>query len=84
MKKRNTSVASRFQPGSAGVCEAQLWKFSEPQDRYDREKEPDRVLVAAASLDQALQYMRRRRGAFNIGKAESLGVIALLSGSPLD
>jgi hypothetical protein len=77
-------VKTRFQPGSAGVCEAQLWKFSEPQDRYNREKEPDRVLVAAGSLDQALQYVRRRHGDFNINKAESLGMIALLSGSPLD
>ena len=83
-KKRDTGAATRFQPGSTGVCEAQLWKFSEPQDRYNREKEPDRVLVAAGSLDQALQYMRRRHGDFNINEAESLGMIALLSGSPLD
>jgi hypothetical protein len=83
-KKRDTGAVTRFQPGSTGVCEAQLWKFSEPQDRYNREKEPDRVLVAAGSLDQALQYMRRRHGDFNINKAESLGMIALLSGSPLD
>jgi hypothetical protein len=83
-KKRDSGADTRFRPGSTGVCEAQLWKFSEPQDRYNREKEPDRVLVAAASLDQALQYIRRRHGDFNINKAESLGMIALLSGSPLD
>jgi hypothetical protein len=35
-------------------------------------------LIAALSLDQALQYMRRRHGDFNIDKAESLGMIALL------
>ena len=73
-----------FRPGSRGVCEAQLWKFSEPQDQFDPEKEPETELIAALSLDQALKYMRRRHSDFNVSKAESLGMIALLAGSPLD
>jgi hypothetical protein len=67
-------------PGSRSVCEAQLWRFSESQDRYNPEKEPQAELIAALSLDQAL----RRQGDFNIDKAESLGTIALLARSPLD
>jgi hypothetical protein len=39
-------------------------EVSDPEDRYRRENEPDRVSVAAESLDQALQYMRRTHGDF--------------------
>ena len=67
-----------------GVCEAQLSRFSEPQDPYDADKVPETELVAALSIDQALKYMPYRHRDFNITKAESLGVIALLGGSPLD
>jgi hypothetical protein len=58
--------------------------ISEPEGRYRPEKEADRVLVAAESIDQALQLMLRTYGDVNISKAESLDMIALLSGSPLD
>jgi integrase len=51
---RYLSVA---RPGSRGFCEAQIWRFSEPQDCYNPEKEPDAELIAALSLDRALQYM---------------------------
>jgi hypothetical protein len=27
------------------VCEAQLWKFTEPQDPYDTDKEPEKEMV---------------------------------------
>jgi hypothetical protein len=40
------------------------------------------VLVAGESIDQALQLMLRTHGDFNISNAESLDMIALLSGSP--
>jgi hypothetical protein len=36
------------------------------------------------SLDQAIGFMRRQHADFIIGKAELLGMIALLSGSPLE
>ncbi|MGD0135969.1 MAG: hypothetical protein ABSE57_28315 [Bryobacteraceae bacterium] len=54
---------SKFQPGCGGVCGATM-EVSDPEDRYRRENEPDRVSVAAESLDQALQYMRRTHGDF--------------------
>jgi hypothetical protein len=40
--------------------------------------------VAAESLDAALRYMRQRNDDFTIMEARFLGIIPLLSGSPLD
>jgi hypothetical protein len=40
--------------------------------------------VAAESLGAALRYMRRRNDDFTITEARFLGMIPLLSGSPLD
>ena len=40
--------------------------------------------VAAESLDAALRYMRQRNDDFTIIEARFLGMIPLLSGSPLD
>jgi hypothetical protein len=42
-------------------------------------------LIAAETLLQALQYIHRRDGNdFTVNKAECLGIIVLLGGSPLD
>jgi hypothetical protein len=83
--RKNTEASAAFRPGSGGVCEAQLWKFSAPENPYNREEEPESELVAAESIHEALKYVRRRHGDdFRISKAECLGMIALLSGSPLD
>ena len=43
-----------------------------------------RYWVAAESLDAALRYMRQRHDDFTITEARFLGMIPLLSGSPLD
>ena len=49
------------------------------------EKEPERKLIAASSLRQAVKYFERRfDGDFVLHKAECLGIMILLSGSPLD
>jgi hypothetical protein len=40
--------------------------------------------VAAESLDAALLYIRQRHDDFTITEARFLGMIPLLSGSPLD
>jgi uncharacterized MnhB-related membrane protein len=40
--------------------------------------------VAAESLEAALRYMRLRHDDFAITEARLLGMIPLLSGSPLD
>jgi hypothetical protein len=45
---------------------------------------PELHWVAAESLDAALRYLRTRHDDFMITEARFLGMIALLSGSPLD
>jgi hypothetical protein len=82
-KKKKTEHRAAFRPGSGGVCEAELWKFSAPQDPYI-EEEPESHMVAAESIYEALNYIRRRERDFRVNKAECIGMIAMLSGSPLD
>ena len=84
MQKKRSANNARFRPGSTGVCEAQLWTFvGSPRILSD-----DNALqvhwVAAESLDAALRYMRLRYADFVITEARFLGMIPLLSGSPLD
>jgi hypothetical protein len=79
-RKKNRYSRTGFQPGSEGVCEAQLWEFSNPENQEHRESH----MVAASSIHEALKYIRRREPDFRISKAECLGMIAMLSGSPLD
>jgi hypothetical protein len=45
---------------------------------------PELHWVAAESLDAALLYLRKRHDDFTIMEARFLGMIPLLSGSPLD
>jgi hypothetical protein len=45
---------------------------------------PEVHCVAAESLDAALRYMRQRFDDFTVTEARFLGMIPLLSGSPLD
>jgi hypothetical protein len=85
-KEPKTSANNtRFRPGTTGACEAQLWTFvsSSPISRDD-DVPPMVHWVAAESLDAALRYLRLRHDDFIITEARFLGMIALLSGSPLD
>jgi hypothetical protein len=80
-KKRPTNT--RFRPGATGACEAQLWSFTGPP--VILADDASRVhWVAAESLEAALRYMRQRFDDFTISEARLVGVIPLLSGSPLD
>lgn len=83
-KKKRPAKTTRFRPGTTGECEAQLWKFTGPPEIPADNNTPAVHRVAAESLDAALSYMRRRYGDFTITEARFLGVIPLLSGSPLD
>jgi hypothetical protein len=73
-----------FRPGSTGLCEAQLWSFTGWQGIPMDENAPPVHWVAAESLDAALRYMRLRHDDFIITEARFLGMVPLLSGSPLD
>ena len=82
--KQRPAKPARFRAGATGACEAQLWRFSGPPDILHDSSAPEVHWVAAESLDAALQYVRQQCGDFIILEARSLGMIALLSGSPLD
>ena len=74
----------RFRPGSTGVCEAQLWTFTGPAKVSFDDHNPEVYWVAAESLDEALRYLRQRYDDLQIIEARCEGMVALLSGSPLD
>ena len=84
MQKRRSANNARFRPGRSGACEAQLWSFTGPPEIPNDANAPEIHWVAAESLDAALRYMRRRFDDFTIVEARFLGMIPLLSGSPLD
>jgi hypothetical protein len=73
-----------FRPGSTGVCEAQLWRFTGPARVSFDDHNPEVYWVAAESLDEALRYLRQRYDDLQIMEARCVGMVALLSGSPLD
>jgi hypothetical protein len=86
MKARKTRSFSntRFRPGTSGECESQLWIFIGPPANLNDDEVPEMHWVAAESLDAALLYLRKRHDDFTITQARFLGMIPLLSGSPLD
>ena len=83
-KRKRPAKTTRFRPGTKGACEAQLWKFTGPPEILTDDNAPQVHRVAAESLEAALRYMRRRHDDFIIAEARFLGMIPLLSGSPLD
>jgi hypothetical protein len=86
MKTEETKSAkkTRFRAGSTGVCEAQLWTFAGPAKVSFDDRNPEVYWVAAESLDDALRYLRQRYDDLRIMEARCVGMVALLSGSPLD
>ena len=83
-KKKRPAETTRFRPGATGACEAQLWRFTDSSGILNDDSAPEIHWVAAESLEAALRYMRRRYDDFIIVEARFLGMIPLLSRSPLD
>jgi hypothetical protein len=83
-QEKESRTPPRLPARFRGVCEAQLWKFTAPESHYNVNEPPESHLVAAQSIDEALKYIQRREPDFSISKAECIGLIAMLSGSPLD
>ena len=81
--KKRSANNTRFRPGTTGECEAQLWTFTGSRGTL-HDDDLQVHWVAAESLEAALRYMRLRDDDFNITEARFLGMIPLLSGSPLD
>ena len=70
-----------FRPGHSGACEAVLYAFTEHPERQT--ETPRVVQIAASELLEAVTYMRRWHEDFRIQRVEALGLIEMLSGSPL-
>jgi hypothetical protein len=83
-EERKSGKKTRFRVGSTGVCEAQLWTFTGPAGVSSDDHAPEVYRVAAVSLDEALRYLRQRYDDLQIMEARCVGMVALLSGSPLD
>ena len=83
-RKKRSPTNTRFRPGTSGECEAQLWIFLGPPGIVKDDHVPELYWVAAESLDAALLYLRKRHDDFTVTDARFLGMIPLLSGSPLD
>ena len=73
---------SSFRLGQSGTCEATLFAFfgkclpGSPEAPVRR--------VAATELFEAAVYMHKRHRDFRIERVEVLGLIDMVSGSPLD
>lgn len=80
MAKQKSSLSFRL--GHSGACEAVLYAFTAyPEDQTETSKV---VQIAASELLEAVTYMRRCHGDFRIQRVEALGIIEMLSGSPLN
>ena len=77
--KNHKQQPNRFEVGSQGGCEASLFEFSEKQSL-----EPHVVRIAAIKLDEALDCLRWHEPDFEIDSVHNLGIILMVSGSPVD
>jgi len=81
--KRKTVAA--FRPGLAKACEAHLFEFTGRDLGCDDEQSIDIIeQVAGNSVEEGLVYLRRWRPNFEVRSVRWLGLITLVSGSPLD
>jgi hypothetical protein len=72
-KKPPGQRGTGFRPGSTGACEAQLWEFTAPSGENEAGEQRVPHRVAAASLDQAIGFMRREHADFIIGRGRDTG-----------
>lgn len=87
--KRNLSC---FRTGSHGGCEALLYEFHErvplfakPTSTESAEQpKPHTKRIAATTFDEALEYLRWEDPDFVVDRVRNLGLIVMVSGSPLN
>ena len=77
--KNRKQPPNRFEIGSHGGCEASLFEFREKHS-----PEPHVVRIAAVSFDEALAGLRWHEPEFDIEGVQNLGIILMVSGSPVD
>jgi hypothetical protein len=90
--KKKKQAENRFVTGRHGGCEALLYEFRErlPQvaesvaSESANQPKPHTTRIAANTLDEALEYLRWDAPHFVVDSVQNLGLIVLVSGSPLD
>jgi hypothetical protein len=75
------SQKRRFRPGAGGACEASLFIFT---GKGEEGEESSVARIAATDMEEALAYMRARYSDFQIVRAEFVGMVRMLSGTPVD
>ena len=92
-REKDDEPYSRFEVGNHGGCEASLFEFREraPHPEIEaawrespRPPEQNTVHIAAMTFDDALTYLRWTEPEFKIDSVQNLGIIILVSGSPVD
>jgi hypothetical protein len=75
--------SAAFRQGRFGARESHLYEFHGRD--YPCESEEERVeRLAAESIYEGLLYLRRREPDFEVTSVHCIGLVTLLSGSPLD
>jgi hypothetical protein len=77
--KTRKQPANRFAVGTRGGCESRLFEF-----REKHLSEPRIVRIAALGFDEALAGLRWHEPEFEIDSVQNLGIILMVSGSPVD
>jgi hypothetical protein len=80
---KSKKSATAFRPGTSKGCEALLYEFTGPSGSGTTE-ESTIERIATASIEAGLVYLRRWRPDFEVTSVQSLGLVTLLSESPLD
>ncbi len=73
------SRVGRFRAGSGGVCEASLYEFASSDG-----PEPRVIRVAARDITEALAYIMEAYADFRVVRIEFVGMVRLVSGTPVD
>jgi hypothetical protein len=90
MAKSKAKKKSKFQTGSHGGCEARLYEFREKPISEEELKllcnplAPRAQLIAAVTFDEALAYLRFDSPDFDVHSVKCVGLIIMVSGSPLN
>jgi hypothetical protein len=86
---KRTQTSNRFEIGSQGGCEALLFEFRErrsvePSESVEQPSEAHIARIAAVTFDEALAYLHWNDPDFVIESVQNVGLIVMVSGSPLD
>jgi hypothetical protein len=89
--KKKKQAEARFVTGRHGGCEALLYEFRErlssvagSDDKSADPPKPNTTRIAANTLDEALEYLHWDEPHLVIDTVQNLGLIVVISGSPLD